>query len=309
MKEHKGIIILAVIVVAGLLIQTVAYQVDQLRDVVVVKTFGAVTDVQRGTEKPGLRFKWPWPIQKIVRYDTRWFTLEAPYVQVQTNDNQNILVTMFCNWRIRDARKFNSSIEFTDKAQNRIRSQLLAHKADVIGKRDMADLVTTDLKNMKLREVEKEILDLVKADVEDRYGIKVSMVGIEVWGLSQKVSAAANSAHIAERKKYADDYKTAGEAEAMAIRARAKAASEQILAFTERKAAGIRSEGYQAAAELYEHFRDNPELARFLRELESMKKGLRGRTMIVMDGSKMPAINWFKDGPKVSTTQPVGTSK
>ena len=71
MKKHMGLIAIALIIVAALLACTVFYRVDELKDVALVKTFGKVTRVLRGSEHAGLHFKWPWPIQSLVRYDSR----------------------------------------------------------------------------------------------------------------------------------------------------------------------------------------------------------------------------------------------
>ena len=42
----------------------------------------------------------------------------------------------------------------------------------------------------------------------------------------------------------------------------------------------------------------NPDLAIFLRTLESLKKELTGKTVMVLDGNgPVPAVRYFKDGP------------
>ena len=62
MKRHIGIIVLALLVFVVLLIITVTYVVDETKDIVLITTFGKITQVVDGREDPGLHFKLPWPI-------------------------------------------------------------------------------------------------------------------------------------------------------------------------------------------------------------------------------------------------------
>ena len=97
MKKHLGILVLAVLIVAGLLVYTVTYQVDELRDIVLIETFGKVTGQSVGRlGQAGLKCKWPWPIQKVTRYDSRAFVFEDTDEEAATKDKQNLLVTMYC---------------------------------------------------------------------------------------------------------------------------------------------------------------------------------------------------------------------
>ena len=44
----------------------------------------------------------------------------------------------------------------------------------------------------------------------------------------------------------------------------------------------------------------------FLRSLESLRKELQSKAVILLDGSQIPAVRWFRDGPSLPET-PVGT--
>ena len=83
-----------------------------------------------------------------------------------------------------------------------------------------------------------------------------------------------------------------------------RAAQKQILAFAERKAGEIRAQGDRAAAKYYEQFEQDPQLAAFLRSLESLKKELQGRSIFLMDGSVIPAVRYFRERPSLPTTRP-----
>jgi hypothetical protein len=103
----------------------------------------------------------------------------------------------------------------------------------------------------------------------------------------------------AERQREASNYESAGQAQALAIRERAKEAAEQILAFANRKAGEIRAEGDSAAAAQYARFEKNWQLAAYLRSLESLKKELEGRSIFLLDSTSIPAIEYFRKGPSL----------
>jgi len=297
MKKHIGMVVLAALVVAALLLTTVTYKVDELRDIVVVKTFGRITGVNRGARDAGLRFKWPWPIQSVVRYDARTYILENADQEVPTRDKQNILATMFCAWRIDDARKFHTSVQTVKDAEGRLR-QRLQNFHSIISEHMLSEFVNTDVEKMRIAQVEQAICDKLRADAAD-YGIAVDRVGLKVLGLSEGVSAAVIDAQKAERDQEARKFKAAGEADATAIKERAKEASAIITAFAKRKAADIMSEAYAAAASTYAQLSSNEPLSMFLRSLESLKKELQSRAVIILDASELPAVRFFSEGPSV----------
>ncbi len=297
-------LLLAIVVALVLLTNPIAYQVDELKDIVLVKRFGAVNRVLYGRDpnQAGLAFKWPWPVEKTVRYSSQWQVFEDPYVQISTADKQSLLVSMYCTWRIENgqAKTFNMHFENVDAARDRIRDRLQATKNGVLGKYRMQDMINTDPRQMQLPQIEKEILAGLQREVETTYGVEVGMVRVKVWGLSEQVSQAVIETQKKEREQYVQTYKAQGEAQASTIRERAKSASSQIREFAKRKASEIENEGVQAAAALYKEFQANPELSAFLRNLESLEKSLKGRSIIMLDGSELPGVKYLREAPTLS---------
>jgi len=308
MKKHLGLITLASLVVVLLLVYTVAFQVDQLKDIVLVKTFGRVTAVYRGDQDPGLHFKWPWPIQRVVRYDARTHIIEDPFQEITTKDGLMVLVSMYCTWRIEDPEKFQRAVKTVEAATERLRSQLSSDKSIVIGQHAMGDLVNADPSKMLLKEIEGDVIAPLKRKASADYGVEVRMVGVKLIGLPTTITTAVIEAQKADRKKEADRFREAGNAEALAIRERAKMARKQILAFAGRKAKDIRTEGDRAAAKVYTKFAKHERLSMYLRFLESLRKNLRENTVMVLDGSAIEAIRWFRDGPSLPEARAPGSA-
>ena len=294
--------LLVVLVVAILLAWMVTFKVE-FTEHVLVQTFGKTTRVLSGSRDAGLHFKWPF-VQRVVRYDARTFVFEDMMSELQTNDTQDITLTTFCAWQIVDPVRFQTNIRTVKEAQEGVRSKLQSAKKQVIGDRRMEELVNTDPKRMRIGEIEDAILEQIAEESKEHYGVKIVKVGIKTLGLPASVSDKVIQAMKDERQKEASRYKTAGRAEAMAITERAKEASEQILAFANRKASEIRAQGDQAAAEEYKKFGQDWQLAAFLRSLESLKAELQGRTIFLLDGSVVPGAGYFRDGPSLPTKAP-----
>jgi len=110
MRKHLVVFLMSLLIVLGLLATTVTYRVDS-NQIGLIKRFGKTTQVVHGATDAGLHLKWPWPVEMFVRYNAGWNTVMDPATQLQLKDKQNIMLTLFCNWRIADAVKFNRTAE------------------------------------------------------------------------------------------------------------------------------------------------------------------------------------------------------
>ncbi|MCK4624477.1 MAG: SPFH domain-containing protein [Phycisphaerae bacterium] len=298
MRKHGWIFFLLTVVVVLMLFYTVAYTVSY-RETTIVTTFGDAGDAIYGKENAGLHWKWPWPVQRLVRYDARKFVFEDTYNEILTNDKQNILVSVFCVWRIKDANIFIDTFKGRTKekdCEERLRTRLLNAKGNVISSHPLAHLINTDSGEMQITVIEKEMLDKISQSAMTDYGVEIVTVGIKSLGLPPNVTKEVIKNMQAERKTQADAYRASGKAVADTIRERAKTARDQILAFTTNKAEGIKAEGDKAAAEYYKKFRENEEFAMFLREMKFLVNTLRQNSEIVLDAGMLRGIGYFKDG-------------
>ena len=302
MKRHIGIIILALLVFVVLLVITVAYVVDETKDIVLITTFGKITRVVDGHKAPGLHFKLPWPIQKLIRYDSRDHPLSSSYRQLQIGEKVNIMATVFCVWRIEDPEKFYRTKKTVQSADEALRALLSSEMTGVLGKIDMDELVNTDPSKMKLAEIDARIRRRVRKRAMEDYGIELSPVGgIRVLGLPQSVSKAVITAMTEERSKEISKYQAEGQATADAIIGRATAARDKILAFANRKATDIRTKGEAKAAETYAKVNEHPEFSMFLRSLESLRTSLKNRTVFFLDPDTQPILRWLREKPSLKT--------
>jgi len=300
MKQHRWMIVLLGILVLLLLLYTVTFAVPNWK-LAVVSTFGKAAEPIEGRRpgQAGLHFKLPWPIQQVTPYDGRIFIFDDTHEQLQTADNLNVLITVYCGWRIDKAGLFYRTLETEAAAESTLRDIVRNKKSDVVGNEPLSAFVNTEPKMMRIEQIEKAIRDAVQKEVGPKYGIDVVTLGIKSLGLPTEVTKTVIESMKTERNRFAESHRSQGRAEADAIRERAKAARVQILAFADAKAKRIRAQGKEAAAEKYKEYRQNEAFAIFLKELECDRETLRVNTTILADERILRAFGFFRDGPSL----------
>ncbi|UCD28871.1 MAG: hypothetical protein JSV03_17645, partial [Planctomycetota bacterium] len=132
MKRSLPSMIAGTVLVAILLLYMITFQV-RFTEVAIVRTFGKATQEDVVTE-PGLCWKWPWPIQKVDKYDNRIHVAFTTGEETPTRDGKNIIVTTTIGWKIDDPYLF--SISCTDKkdGENKLKSRVRNDQKTVISR-------------------------------------------------------------------------------------------------------------------------------------------------------------------------------
>ena len=207
---------------------------------------------------------------------------------VANKDGKNVLLSLYAGWRIQDPIKFLERVGTEGQAAAAVDGLLRAAKSTVIGRFPFASLVNADAAQLKLADIEQAILAGVQEQAGARYGLQVDFVGLRRIGLPESITESVFARMRAERQELADRYKAEGEGESIRIRAQADAERDQLLAQAEADAKRTRAEGDAKAAEAYEVFEKNPELAMFLRKLEIMEQTLKERATVVLNVETEP---------------------
>ena len=204
-----------------------------------------------------------------------------------TGDGHNILVGIYVNFRIRDAKTFFVTLENLTKAENQLNSWMRGAKNAAFGRYRFNQIINTDPAQMKLGEIQQAIRDELAKQAEP-YGIEIVGVGVNTINVPKTISEKVFDRMIAERKRIADKYIAEGNSEARKIRIKADSERTIKLAEAEAKAKEIRAQGDAEAAQYYAEFRQDPELAAFLRKLDALRSVMKGRTTLVVDTSTPP---------------------
>jgi membrane protease subunit HflC len=296
--KNSFVILVGLLLVALLLSHMFFYQVRY--DQVAVRTTFDKADESSIQESPGLKWRWPWPVNKVALYSKRLQILEDKIEELQTADGKSVIVRTYLTWRISDPLNFYVTLKDPAEAAQQLSSRLREVRG-LISNYRFDELVNTDRSKLKLGAIEQEAAHMLDtALAQAGYGIKVESVGIHKIILPESTTEKVFETMIASRERLAENALQEGQAQASAIRSEATSARERILAFAERRAQAIRSQGDREAAVQYSSFSKNEEFAIFLRKIEALKKMLDHNTTFVLSADSLGILDWFNKDPEQS---------
>lgn len=289
MKNNQHTLVIALLVAVVLTLYLVGFQVRET-ELVAVTTFGRI-DESKGTLPPGLHWKWPWPIQSLVRHDARLRIYEGPLDEMKTADGLPILSSFYLSWRITDLIAFTKKVGDRRSAENFIDRVLRNHKGSVLGRHPFKHLVALGSDGKvahRIDQLEEEMREGIRKTLSDQYGIEIVSVGLRKLELPEQTTAKVFERMKAERQWLAEQYLAEGEREATTIRAKADEEKASILAKAAAEAKLLRGQADAESAQYYEVFAANPELAIYLRKIEALKTVLEKRSTVVLDTNTPP---------------------
>ncbi|MCE5340190.1 MAG: protease modulator HflC [Planctomycetaceae bacterium] len=296
--KNVSILVLVVLIVGVMALYFVSFQVRQTETALVL-TFGKPT---RDINAPGWNWKWPAPIQTLVKYDSRQMLFEGVEEETVTKGGEPIIVQTYIVWQITEPRKFREAVRDVPGAEKLLKSRLRDVQNKIVGKHYFSEFVNTDRKQIKFSEIEGEMLEQLAEPVKTAYGININTVGIKMLKVSEKVTEDVFARMKADRNRKTEATKAQGSAEAMRIKSDADSKITELMAATEARAKAIRGEGDAEAAQYYKMLEADPEFAMFLREIETLKKTMKDRTTIVLPADAEP-FKLLKEMPKIEPKQ------
>jgi len=275
----------ALIVAAVLAVAMFTFQVRQ-NETVVLTRFGRPVRVQ---QEPGLFGKWPWPVETANRFDARLDFFEGRLSEALTRDRRNVIVPVYVAWRVADPLRFLESVGSPANARAKLDSLVTSAKNTVLGNYDYHQLVSTNRADVKLAAIESAIVALVAPQAQQSFGVAIATVVIKGLSLPEANTKFVFDRMRAERAQFAAKFRAEGRQAADEIRARTDAERTVLLAEARQFAEETRGAAEAEAAKIYAaaHAQD-PELYRFLRELETLRQVTGTNTTLVLDGNAAP---------------------
>ncbi len=287
--KNIAITIFIALLVAVLALFLVTFQVRETQSALIV-TFGEATSEDQ-IKEPGWYFRWPFPIQRIHKFDSRMRVLEVEITETPTKGDVPIIVNTYVVWRIAEPLKFFKAVGAVVDAEGYLRSQLRNTQGEVIGQYYFSQFVNSDKSKMEIKEIQEKMLSTLQQAVIDDYGIEIKTLGIKQLKVSEDVSKAVFARMMAERGRRTAETISQGDAEAKKIRDDAIYKGKELIAAAEARAKIIRGRGDAEAAKYYEMLEDDPEFAMFLREIDAAKEALKERaTIILREGSWLATL-------------------
>jgi membrane protease subunit HflC len=294
MKRNLLVIIVGAVLVVIFALLLFTFQVRQ-SEVAVVTTFGKVT----GSAKPGLHFKWPWPIQQVYKFDERIQDFQDKFSENFTADNITLITSVYVGWRISDAPAFLNSFKdgSVSAAQSQLQSLLTSAKSAVVGSNSFSTFVNADPKQLKFDQIQAEIEQTVQNELQtNNYGIQIEFLGIKKLGLPASVTEAVFTRMKSERNILISEAQNQGTADAIKIKANAARQANETLADAQAEATRIEGEGVAEAAKTLPTFQKNPDLAIFLLSINAWQQALSQNATLIFD-QRMPPFDLFQNLP------------
>ncbi|MBN2449829.1 MAG: protease modulator HflC [Lentisphaeria bacterium] len=309
-QQHWPVMVLAAAVVVIFLAALMTFQVSET-EIAVVKLLGKAKEEADGTVKvygPGLHLKWPF-IEDIWRADKRLQAYELKkgrFEQITTADNNQVVVSTYVLWRVADPALFFKSFpppesDYAAELDSLVRSA----RNNVLPQHSLTELVNVEPGKANLGTIEQEILAQARPKALEQYGIEIVEIGLKHLGFPEQVSQKVFARMRAEREKRSQEYLSLGLRESQRIRAEADRRASETKAKAQADAKRIRAEGDEEAAKNYAVFRESPELAAFLRKLDSLRLTLSEKTTLVVDTNTPPYDLLLRGATDIHEDSPV----
>ncbi len=276
-RRGKFTILVALLLVAGLLIFLISFQV-RVNETAIVYTFGKAT--RTITDQPGFYLKLPYPIQTVTKYDKRTSIYEDKFQEYLTKDQHNLILKVAVGWAIAEPRKFEEKVGSRAKAEDKLAALLGGAANAIVNRHDLADFISVE-QDHRYGDIEAEIHKAVKDEALAQYGLNIPFLWITQLALPEDVTKQVFERVKEERGAKAKALRAEGDAKAETIKADADRQAKEILAKAEAEARIIRGEADKAAARHYSVFKLDPDLANFLTNLEALRTLTRHTTFIL----------------------------
>ena len=296
--KNLSIIVFVSLVVIVLAVFFISFQVRET-EVALVTHFGQPV---RSETEPGWYFRWPMPIDVVYKFDSRNQYFEIAMEEPTTKSGDPIVVTTYAVWKIVDPQLYFDSVKNEKVAQEMLRSLLRKTQNEVIGEHSWSEFVNVDPEKIKLTEIESEMQANAAAQAKDEYGIGIEKVGIKQLGVTEKVTKEVFERMKADRARRTTEILADGQSLAGKIKDSAEAKKTELLAIVEAEAKSIRGAGDAEAAKYYKMLEADPELAMFLRDIESLKKILKDKSTIIL-GAETEPMKLLREIPDLKPAQ------
>ncbi len=272
----------------------------------VVTTFGKpVRNINQDQNQPGAYFKWPWPIQRVYKFDARIQNFEDKFSETLTADQNNLITCVYVGWKISNASDFLN--HFRDgsvpAAQTMLESMLRSANIAVVSEHPLCDFVNADPKALKFDAIQNDIEQAVQDELATNHcGIQLEFLGLKRIGLPEGVTQTVFDRMKNERQVLISHEVNEGAREAQEIKAAADRQAADTIINAEAAATRIRAEGEAEAAKMFPVFQQNPELANYLLRLDALQQSLNQKSTLIFD-ERTPPFDLFTHLPTNSPGQ------
>ncbi|MEM9060706.1 MAG: SPFH domain-containing protein [Pseudomonadota bacterium] len=260
----------------------------------VVTRFGHPTRILTDN---GVAWRWPAQIERTIRIDNRLHSTSSGLINTPIADGDAVsTLTMeaFSVWRI--PRGDDAVVTFLRSLRNDrqqvadlLRKIMQSKMQEIAGGFQLKQLVNTQDTATQLAEFEEQITESAREGLREEYGIEVFAIHLERLQVPERTLQSTIDAMAKEREVLAERILAVGKARAGQIRSQTESEARTIEAKAHEKAASIRASAIEEANQIYaDVHREDPELYRFKRSLDSLETIVGKQTRIIIRGNAPP---------------------
>jgi membrane protease subunit HflC len=267
-------VFLGILAVAGFLLFSCVFVVDQTQQAVVLQ-FG---ESRRVHKEPGLKFKLPF-IQEVTLYDKRILAYDLPPIHITTVDQKRLVVDTYTRYRIEDPLVFFRSVKPAAEigAQMRLETLISSSVRNVLGKIELRTMLSVERSNIM-----QQIVDEVRAMAKP-LGIYIVDIRIIRTELPKENRDAVFARMNSELDRFAKENRAKGAEIAQGIRSKAEKDRTVLLAEAQKKAQIVRGEGdAQAIRIATEAYGKDIDFYNFYRTMETYRESFTEDTNFVL---------------------------
>lgn len=280
--------------VLAILISTSVYTVFQTEKAIILRLGKLVKDPKTKTPKvygPGLNFKLPL-IDDVQKFDTRINMLDVQSSRITTDEQKDLLVDFYVQWKIDDFDLFylrNNGNKL--KAKSLLEQKVVSILKAEFGQRKIQDVVSGE---------RSELMEAIRTVANDRakkdLGISVIDVRIKRIDFPDEVVESSIYPRMrAERERAASEIRSEGRSLAIVIRADAEKKRRVLLATADKDAKLLRGNGDAQATKIYaEAYGKSPEFFEFLRSLDAYKNTFNSKSDMLVIKPDGEFFKYFK---------------
>lgn len=262
------------IIVCIIIAYASTFQVNQGQEAVVLRLgeLNKNTDGSVRVYQPGLHFKIPF-IESVKDYDMRLKTLTVDSSRVVTNEQKDVMIDAYLEWRISDIDRFYKSTSGNVGQANMLLKQFLESSLRAeVGKNSIQDLINNE---------RDELMQTLSSNVARQaktLGVSVIDVRIKQIDLPETVTESIYQRMRSDRQKVASSIRAEGSQLAESIRANADATVTITLAKADRDAKEMRAGADAKAAKIYaESYSKSPRFYGFWRSMQAYEQSFSNK--------------------------------
>lgn len=270
------VLVLGALIALGL---SSVYIVDERQQALVLE-FGKV---KRVVSEPGLKFKYPAPINTVAVYEKRILPLETAALEVTPLDNRRLIVDAFARYRITDPQRFREAVQTQTAGEQRLGTILNDKLRRVLGAVN-SDVILSEERASLMHRIREQAFEEAGA-----LGVAIVDVRIRRADLPEQNLQATYDRMAAERQQEAEDERARGREAAQKRRAEADRQAVEVTSDARRQSEIVRGEADAERNRIFASaFGRDPEFFAFYRSMKAYEEALKGdsSTMVLAPNSE-----------------------